>query len=253
MGLEETVTEAFTGLQPEYAVRRRKWVVFLSSRIAAWHTLFFNRKLSIEGKTEEVRQVLRAGNYAIAAKHRHNFDPINVYRAIHYDTPEPPWPFAKKEFYELRGLLRIQSWWYRNIGTIPIDRPEKDGTNKTDIALNTAAIQRAQQLLLDGKSVAFFPEGHRYPVEMGRCYPFIPGALQQLYVEHRLDIPVLTVGSIYENPDKPFKGVSVIRFGPVLRPSQFVEGKSPARDAVRFTYKIRESLAEASGFNKTPA
>ncbi len=208
---------------------------------------FLNYRITVEGKTPDIERILKEGNYALAAKHRHWFDPIIMYSAIHKYVEEPPWPFAKKELFEKKRLGRIVSWWYRNVGTIPIDRTAKDGSARADEKFNAAAIIYATEILRSGKAVVFFPEAHRYPTEMGRCYPFIPGALLELRRTAGIDVPVLTVGSEYSRPEQPIErnGWAVIRFGPVLKPSDY-EGKNARRSSVLFANGMEKAIAEAS-------
>ncbi len=249
MSLEECVKE-LERFGPDYAAIRRHWVIHSSAKAFAsvWLLrILLNYGITIDGKTEEIKAVLKSGNYALAVKHRHWFDAIVGYYAIDADVKEPPWPFAKKESFEKKGLKSVvTSLWYRNVGTIPIDRPDKDGSKAVDREFNAVSMLYMMEILRDGEAVIFFPEAHRWPNEMGRCYPLIPGALIEL-CRNGKEIPVITMGNEYRHPAHPIErnGWAAIRFGPVLRASDYINGNS-IRSAVLFASEIGNAIADAS-------
>ncbi len=98
------------------------------------------------------------GAYIIASNHISNVDPIILCAAI--DKQQPHY-MAKKELFKipiLRGLIKM-------LGAYPVDRGGAD----------VKAIKHSVNLLLEGKCVGIFPQGHRYQKEDPRTTPVKQG------------------------------------------------------------------------------
>lgn len=82
-------------------------------------------------------------SYIMACNHRSNWDPLFIVMGI----TEQIFFMAKEEFYK----NAILSWFFTKLGAFPVARGKGD----------TGAIDRAQEIIREGKILGIFPEGTR--------------------------------------------------------------------------------------------
>lgn len=243
---------------------------FKRSNLVMWPTIkFLKRKfrknrypIEIEG-LEKIKDLIQEGPYVVAPKHRNEFDIQTLHYALYEHSGQLARPLAKKELFEAEFSWNpleytknlAMAFWMRNSGAIPIDRPEI-GQTEVDKEYNKIAIEYAMGRLRMGDPILYFPETHRFPQTLGKSQPLVPGAILQLFKDTGLDVPIITLGTEYDNNVKPDiqVGFMTIRVGEVRKPSDYITRTSnrvlPA--AIKFSRDIQDDLGRTSNAELDP-
>jgi len=132
------------------------------------------------------------GNFIFAGNHTSIYDCLLLVSA----AKRPPYFLAKKELHE----TKIGNWFFRNCGTIPVDRSKK----------NPDVLKEAKKILNEGKIIAIFPEGTTNKTD-NIILPFKYGAVKMSIDTNSRIIPFVIKGKY-----KFFKkGVSITFLKPL--------------------------------------
>jgi 1-acyl-sn-glycerol-3-phosphate acyltransferase len=181
--------------------------------------------------------VPRTGPAIIAANHLSAadevFTPITAGRQVLY--------FAKAEYFNSPGLRgRINAWFFRELGHVPVDR------DNPRAAANT--IEAGVELLALGKALGIYPEGTRSPD--GRLHKFRTGVAR---LALRTGAPVIPVGLIgtdkvlIEGDRHWYRSPVEVHYGPALDFSGRAEDERSSRVLREVTETVREAVQKLSG------
>jgi 1-acyl-sn-glycerol-3-phosphate acyltransferase len=149
-------------------------------------------------KVEGLEHVPSSGPAILASNHLAVMDsfflPLVVRRRITF--------LAKAEYFTGTGLKGwLSRWFFTAVGQVPIDRADADAAQ--------AALNTAEQVLLQGKLMGMYPEGTRSPD--GRLYKGKTGLARLALHTGVPVIPVAMIGTNVVNPP----GSTMLRFGRV--------------------------------------
>jgi 1-acyl-sn-glycerol-3-phosphate acyltransferase len=181
--------------------------------------------------------VPRTGPAIIAANHLSAadevFTPITAGRQVLY--------FAKAEYFNSPGPRgRINAWFFRELGHVPVDR------DNPRAAANT--IEAGVELLAQGKALGIYPEGTRSPD--GRLHKFRTGVAR---LALRTGAPVIPVGLIgtdkvlIEGDRHWYRSPVEVHYGPALDFSGRAEDERSSRMLREVTETVREAVQKLSG------
>lgn len=188
-------------------------------------------RMRVEGK----EHIPADGAVIVAANHLSSMDALIVPLAM----GRPTTFLAKAEYFEGTGFKgRLTAEFMERVGTIPVDRA------KGRAAL--LSLDAAQQALQDGRAFAMHPEGTRSPD--GRLYRGKTGVARLALVTGAPVLPCGIIGSdrLHAPGAKLPRPAKVrVRFGPLLRPGQYVTGPMAIRSR-DFTVGIMRAIQQLS-------
>ena len=143
---------------------------------------------------------------------------------------------AKKEWFSVPVL----SWLMRALGAVELDRGGKD----------VGALRNAVKLVREGKQIAIFPQGHRYPGENPANTPIKNGAGLITYQSYADVIPVCI-----KTKDEKYRFLRPIEviIGKPIKYSEFNFTRGGYEEYKAATAKMFGTLCELGGYTALPS
>ena len=166
---EQTVDEVIKIIKNTEKARRKKGsrlYMFLRAIVSPVYRFF--ARVKIIGK----ENIPKDGGAIICCNHIG----INDILILGCSFPRQIHFLAKKEWFDNKFL----SWLFSSLGAVPLDRGGKD----------VGALKHAVKYVKEGKTIAIFPQGHRYPGENPANTPIKSGLGLIAYHSHADIIPV---------------------------------------------------------------
>ena len=163
-------------------------------------------KFKVEFRGNENLDEKLKGGHIVCANHFSNADPILMVLGIKTQI----FYMAKEELFTKN---RILGKIFKSVGAFPVSRGKGD----------TTAINKAFQIVEEGKLLGIFPEGTRS--KDGELLRPKSGAA---LIAQKTKVDILPVGITYENKEK-FRSKVIIHYGNVIKNSElgFTDEQSP--------------------------